>query len=168
MIYPSQFILLIYNFCFNNTVRKIVRFHIIWNTSYKVINTISTPNIRNIFVHHHVHHPLIRKQNMLTYQCVNTTTGSEMVRSEGLEPPTFWFEVKYSIQLTPLNPYFLTDLLLNKYIFYYLTVSNLWQYLMVFNCYFFLDTIVVYILGFSCQFCGVDYFFLLFQVPPYW
>ena len=33
-------------------------------------------------MHHHVHHPLIRKQIMLTYQCVITLSYSGMVRSE--------------------------------------------------------------------------------------
>ena len=46
----------------------------IWKASYiRPEAECSISNIRNIFVHHHVHHPSIRKQNMLTYQCVNTS-----------------------------------------------------------------------------------------------
>ena len=35
--------------------------------------------IRNIFVHHHVDQPLINKQNILTYQCVNASPCSSGV-----------------------------------------------------------------------------------------
>ena len=41
-------------------------------------------------MHHYVHHPLIQKQIMPTYQCVNTSTRGEMVRSEQIKHSNFF------------------------------------------------------------------------------
>ena len=52
-----------------------------------------------------------------------------MVRSEGLEPPTPWFEAKYSIQLSyerflDMKAYFKLFIIINKIVTYYMKVSD--------------------------------------------
>ena len=55
-------------------------------------------------MHHHVHHPLIRKQNMLTYQLLIDGGTHDLERAKRFELSTFSLATRCSTtELRPLN-----------------------------------------------------------------